>query len=115
MTGVNREVVNDRARLIMHRLIARWLVSNPELITKALRRLEDLFDDGRHLHCYYEWKDILTSQPIESVRRLIVQRDEKMYRLRISSPLPVVAPLKDEQLRRRIWRKAKLGLEKNVA
>jgi hypothetical protein len=32
---LNQEIINDTAKLIMHRLIARWLVRDPSLVHRA--------------------------------------------------------------------------------
>jgi len=95
----------------MHRLIARRLRNDPALIDDgrawiARQRAEGFVND------YLDaWEGIL-ALPVSEMGRLITQRTEKMERLRNSSPLVLAERLglRDVEFRRRIWRKAKLGL-----
>ena len=105
---MNAEEVNDRAKLIMHRLVARRLATDPGIIERA-RNVLDWKRQRLDLDCYAEWERLL-DLGAEEVRRRIVQRSEEMTRLRLSSPLGLVdGAFFDIDLRRRIWRKAKLG------
>ncbi|SOD93898.1 hypothetical protein [Caenispirillum bisanense] len=101
----NAEAVNDRAKLLMHRLVARRLRDEPGLAARALefvRATDGLAADA-------EWRALLSMDPA-TVRRKITERSADMTRLRISSPFGRVAGLGDPELRRRIWRKARRGL-----
>ena len=103
---VNRELINDRAKLIMHRLIARRIARRPQVISDIARSLPEPSDsEPTYLQ---EWRNILGRGP-EFVRCRIVERSEEMDRLRISSPLGGVVDFRDVSVRRRIQRKAKLG------
>lgn len=104
---MNAEAVNNRAKLLMHRIIARHLRKTPELIVKATAWL-DWLGSGPEYQCYEEWRDLL-QQDIETISRLIISRDERMTRLRLSSPLVNIVDLRDPNLRRRIWQLAKKG------
>lgn len=106
-SAVNKENVNDRAKLIMHRLVARRLVQDPMLIEHARDRVRQRLAEGAALECAAEWDRLLGRGPA-AVRRAIVSRGPEMERLRLSSPLLALVGFRDETLRRRIWRKAKL-------
>ncbi len=105
--AVNAETVNDRVKLLVHRLIARHLKSNPDMIVQARGRLTLEGDD---VPGYVgEWMSLLESH-VDTVRRKITERSPDMNRLRLSSPLADVLALHDSDLRRRIYRKARIGL-----
>ena len=112
---MNAETINDRAKLIMHRLIARRLATDTDLLAKAKADIADLLERARqgekiydHVH---EWAALL-DEPLGELRRRLTSRREAMYRLRLSSPFAVHAGLSDPDLRRRIWRKARSGAPK---
>ncbi|WP_431269216.1 hypothetical protein [Dankookia sp. P2] len=108
-SAVNKESVNDRAKLLMHRLIARRLAQDPALVEQARGLVRRRLAEGAALDCAAEWDRLLGRGPAD-VRRAIVSRNAKMTRFRLSSPLPSLVGFQDEALRRRIWRKAKLTL-----
>jgi hypothetical protein len=101
---VNQERVNDTAKLIMHRLIARDIARDPSLVEKARAALPR----GRGTYSFVDdWKAILALPPIE-IRRLLTRRDEKMTRLRLSSPFAFVGTdFTQPNLRYRIFRTAR--------
>ena len=103
---VNRESVNDRAKFILHRLVARRLRANPSLLDDARRRLRSL--EGPAPDYVTEWARVL-DRPSEDIAKLIGSRSEKMTQLRISSPFRLPQEFDDEAWRRRVWKKAKLG------
>lgn len=105
--SVNAERVNDRAKLIIHRLLARRIRSEPEIVDKARKAISTVVDGSPDY--LDEWRELLFGDENE-IRRIITERSSKMDRLRISSPLAMAAGLEDPELRRRIWRKARLGL-----
>lgn len=94
---------DDRAKLLMHRLIARHFTATA---VDAARAWNAEHDDGRN--CRQEWRDLM-DLPVDQLRRRLTERSEEMTRLRLSSPFPVVCDFTDETLRRRIWRLAKRG------
>ncbi|ACI99982.1 hypothetical protein [Rhodospirillum centenum] len=108
---MNQERVNDRAKLMMHRVFARRLRDDPRLVERARAVLDRLILDGRGMDCYREWQAVLGQAP-ERVAELLVRRSERMDRLRLSSPFPLVTEIAitDPDIRRRIWRLAKRGL-----
>ncbi len=107
----NPEIINDRAKLLSHRLIARQLSTDPDLIVRARRVITEWRSMGQQYDFLDEWDRLLRLDPAQ-LRRLITQRSESMTRLRISSPLGLASDLftDDEALRRRIRWKAKNGL-----
>jgi hypothetical protein len=109
---INAEVINDRAKLLSHRLVARRMASDPGIVDRARDILSGYRAQGYGGYdCIDEWDRLLDLGPTK-LRRLITERSETMTRLRISSPLGLASGLftHDEALRRRIRRKAKQGL-----
>ena len=104
---VNRESINDRAKLILHRLVARRLRANPALLDDARTRLQLL--EGPAPDYVAQWVNVL-ERPAEDVANLIGSRSEQMTHLRVSSPFRMPEGFDDETWRRRVWKKAKLGL-----
>ncbi len=106
----NAEDVNDRAKLIIHHFVARSIMRDPTLVTRA-RRVVDGWRGVLEYDHAAEWKKLL-SLPAHDLARVLVRRDEKMDRLRTSSPFRgMLDGFDDIDLRLRIWRKARLGLE----
>jgi len=109
----NAEAVNDRVKLLFHRLIARRLKEDPSLIDEArkdLDRQRARFGERTYIA---EWEELL-DRGVDAVRREIVRRDERMTRLRISSPLGVAIDVRDVDLRRRIWRSSRNALTRRM-
>jgi hypothetical protein len=103
---VNRESVNDRAKLILHRLVARSLRAKPALLEDARKRLQSL--EGPAPDYVTQWARVL-DRPAEDVADLIGSRSELMTHLRVSSPFRLPEGFDDATWRRRGWKKAKLG------
>lgn len=110
-TPPNAETVNDRAKLLYHRIVARQIATDPDLINRARQVISEWRSMGHQYNVFDEWDRLLNLDPAQ-LRRLITERSENMTRLRISSPLGIASGLfvNDEALRRRIRRKAKNGL-----
>jgi len=113
---IDKERVNDTAKLIMHRLIARRLGRDPSLVEKAkhsLGRSSDHFGNYTFIH---NWSEFL-SLPVSEIRHRLTRRDEQMTRLRLSSPFMLAkgVDFEDEALRRRIWRTAKRIVVRSTA
>ena len=105
---LNQEHVNDTAKLMIHRLIARAISRDPSLVEKAKVSLDR---SSQHFEGYSfvrEWSELLDHPPSE-LRRLLVSRSERMTRLRLSSPFVLAEGIDfgNTALRRRIWRAAK--------
>jgi hypothetical protein len=106
--SVNQETVNDTAKLIMHRLIARRLLRDPSLVEQARQSLAKIairFSDRPFVR---EWEIILRRSPRE-IATFLVDRGDEAKRLRLSSPFVIAegVDFTNEELRRRIWRAAK--------
>lgn len=114
---VNQEQVNDTAKLMIHRLIARAIGHDPSLIDRAKVSL-DRSASGRYEGYSFvgEWSDLLRLPP-SNVRRRLTSRDEEMTRLRLSSPFVIAdgIDVSDVALRRRIWQAAKRLAAKSSA
>src|SRR6266478_1311035 len=105
---LNQEIVNDTAKLIMHRLIARLLVRDPLLVDRAkvsLTKISIRFPDRSFV---VDWEKLLRL-PTSELRALLTSRNQDMKRLRLSSPFVTAegVDFKDQSLRRRIWQAAK--------
>lgn len=107
--SVNAERVNDRAKLMIHRLLARRIVLDPGIVDRARDMVYRARAAGKSYEYLDEWQNLLSRDPTE-LREIITERSDKMDRLRVSSPLALVAGVEDPDLRRRIWRKARQGL-----
>lgn len=107
--SVNAERVNDRAKRIIHRLVARRMAADDGIIDQARAALSRARSEGKIYGYLDEWEALLARDPTV-LRRLITENSKIMNRLRISSPFALLAGVEDPELRRRIWRMARLGL-----
>jgi hypothetical protein len=105
---LNQEHVNDTAKLMIHRLIARAISRDPSLVEKAKVSLDQSSRRFEGYSFVREWSELLDHPPSE-VRRLLASRSERMTRLRLSSPFVLAEGIDfgNTALRRRIWRAAK--------
>ena len=103
---VNRESVNDRAKLILYRLVARSFRTNPALLEDARARLQSL--EGPVPDYVIAWAQVLERRA-PGVAKLIGSRSDRMNHLRVSSPFRLPEGFDDETWRRRVWKKSKLG------
>jgi hypothetical protein len=112
---VNQEQVNDTAKLMIHRLIARAIGRDPSVIERAKVSLDRSSLQRGGYSFIREWSDLLDLPP-STVRRRLTGRDEEMTRLRLSSPFVVADGIdfSDVGLRRRIWRAARRLAVKSV-
>jgi len=107
---MNSEAINDRAKLILHRLLARRLKDHPELVEQAKAVLDRMARTSLHKTWVDEWREIL-ELPVEEIRRRITRRDEHGILLRVNSPFgDLEGGVTDVATRARLWRKAKAGL-----
>jgi hypothetical protein len=109
IVSINQETVNDTAKLIMHRLIARRLLRDPSLVVQVARqslaKMAVRFPDRPFVR---EWDVVLRRSPKE-IATFLTDRGDEARRLRLSSPFVVAEGIDftEEALRRRIWRAAK--------
>ncbi len=104
----NQEVVNDTAKLIMHRLIVRTLARNPSLLERAKAahaKASERFSDRSFVQ---GWHNLL-ERPLPELRARLISRSQEMYRMRLSSPFIVAdgVDFTDPAVRRRIWSAAR--------
>jgi len=103
----DQETINDTAKLIMHRLIARSLARDPSLVDRARDALDGMASRFPDRSFIDEWNRML-QLPVPILRSRLISRDREMARLRLSSPFMIARGIdfKDEALRRRIRRAA---------
>jgi hypothetical protein len=106
--GLNQEQVNDAAKLIMHRLVARSLARDPSLLDRAKVSLAAMARRFPNRTFVREWEELLR-RPAGEIRILLTKQDRNMTRLRGSSPFGTTEGLDftDPVLRQRIWCAAK--------
>jgi len=106
---INRETVNDLAKRLMGRMIARRLASDPGMVDRAKSRFGSLEAREDDLPPIREWKRVLGLGP-EEARRALTSRGEMADWMRLMSPFSLVhgiEAISDVPTRRRIWRAAK--------
>ena len=108
MPPINQEAINDNAKLIMHRLIARALSRDDFLVDRSkvsLARDAVHFPDRTFIA---DWEKLLCL-PTQELRARLTSRDQEMKRLRLSSPFVTSegVDFTDYALRRRIRQAAK--------
>jgi hypothetical protein len=115
-TKVNQESVNDAAKLMMHRIIARRLSHDPSLIEQARTSQSKIAERFAGRLFVREWDELLTL-PVAELRAKLVSRDSDMVRLRISSPFVLAegVDFTDYDLRLRIRRAARRVAERGLA
>jgi hypothetical protein len=108
MPSLNQEIVNDTAKLMMHRLIARLLVRDPLLADRARASLAEITEHFPSRSFVADWEELLRL-PTSELRALLTTRSQEMRRLRLSSPFVTAegVDFADQNLRRRIRRAAK--------
>lgn len=96
----NAEAINDRTKLLYHRLVARRLKREPELVAEALLALDRRAEQFGHGHDTVEWRALLQC-PINEIRAVISSRSRAAARFRISSPFYFVESLSISDLKAR--------------
>jgi hypothetical protein len=104
----NQEAINDIAKLIMHRLVARLLARDPLVIERAKISLAKISIRFPNRSFVADWEELLHLPP-SKLRALLTSRSQDMKRLRLSSPFVTAegVDFTDQTLRRRIRRTAK--------
>lgn len=107
-TNPNAEVINDLAKLVMHRIIARRLREDPNLMNDVQPAMDAMAERFYERTFVPEWRDLL-ALPTPHLARLLIERSDRMDRLRLSSPFMMVERLglHDVPFRRRVWRLAR--------
>lgn len=112
---INRERINDRGKLLYHRLVARKLAQNPDLIDRARSKVEEwIGTDACTAPVYAKRWQRLLAQDLSLVRRQLVSRSEEMVWLRSASPFGVLEDfmIADVERRRKLWRIASRGIRR---
>lgn len=103
------EIVNDVAKLIIGRLVSRALMHDPRILERAKERLDAKAARDGEADYIAMWRTILNGS-LDDVRRTLASRDEVSYWLRLTSPFSAADagfPIKEEELRRRLWKDAR--------
>jgi hypothetical protein len=101
-----RHAVSEEASLALHAAIADRIRSDPALIARAQRRVEDWLGSGAVAVVYARaWREIL-ARPPEEVARFLEDSGERARQLRQTSPF---AGALDPRTRWAIWRRARAG------
>ncbi len=108
------EMVNDRVKLIMDRLVAMRIRRDPELVRRAYDWLVDFRNQAEVKKWWMdEWLEIL-QRGDDEVCRFMTSRDQYARQMANCSPLhskPAIGDMfYDVQLRRRLLSKARMGL-----
>lgn len=105
--GINRETINDAAKLIMHRLIAWHLARNPAILERARIANASAAEKFKDYPFVGEWDEILNLPP-SVIRAKLASRSPAMTQLRSASPFVNAGiGLTDYNRRIRIGRAAK--------
>lgn len=96
--------MHDLRSLIAHRLVARKLLANPELMKKAWKNLEDS-KKVNDLDAFVEWETVLRA-PLGRICEFISKPSQVATRLRQSSPF---FGLITKEERDSIYEQVKLG------
>lgn len=103
------EDVNSEAKLIMARIIARRIATDPSVVDRAKAWYADWSEEQRATKPASYWIEVLEHGP-EAARRRLTARNERAAWMRNSTPLVLsegLDCLRDVEFRRRIWRDAK--------
>lgn len=92
----------------MHRLIARKISMQPMALEDVKKSLE--VTSERECGYVREWRSLL-SEDVGKICVRLGERSEEMYRLRLSSPLMSIVDFSDPSLRRRLYQKARQGVQ----
>ena len=113
--SINQESVNDAAKLIMHRLVARRIGRDPAAVDRARCAHARMAQRYAGHSFVSEWSGLLDLQPNE-LRARLVSRDSNMVRLRSSSPFLAGAGIDftDYSFRLRIGRAARRIVQRSL-
>jgi hypothetical protein len=101
------EALNDRAKLLYHRLVARRIRRDSDLLAKARAALDSPPFANSERESAVRWRQLLDG-PVDHIFDTLIGRSADARWLRADSPFPFVDVLKidDVQFRRRLWRVA---------
>lgn len=113
--AINQEMVNDAAKLMMHRLVSRNVGRDPSLVERAKAVHENTAKRYTGRPFVREWDELL-ELPNAELRARLISRDSEMVRLRLSSPFFLAAGVDftNYDFRRRINQAAKRVVERGI-
>lgn len=76
----------DLVSLLLHKLVAVRLRSNPGLIEKAKSNLRNWLRKTPNVAAWLEWEEILEAKSLNEVLAILVSESDEGQRLRSSSP-----------------------------
>jgi hypothetical protein len=83
---MNRQVRSDIRSLMMHKLIAEKLKTNPQLWLIPQKNIDKWLEAGVCEVTYREWKNIFFNSSQDEIIEIITSDTENSKRLRSSSP-----------------------------
>ena len=86
----------DARSLVMHRVIAKKLMQNPELLQKAKDNIKRWRMQGVEVSAFKEWENIIDSG-LNNVIRIITANTEESARLRQSTPFTGILTPKERK------------------
>ncbi|MCW5961950.1 MAG: hypothetical protein KIS76_17445 [Pyrinomonadaceae bacterium] len=89
----------DMLSLVVHRLAAERLRSDPQLLEIAKANLQRWLNQTPGVGAWLEWKEILENESLENILKIISAETDEGQRLRSSSPF---AGLISEDERRKV-------------
>lgn len=100
--AISRRAANfpDLLSLLVHRLAAGRLRANPELIEIAKTNLENWLNKTPAVGAWLEWKEILETESLENILKIITAETDEGQRLRSSSPFAGL--ISEEEWRRAV-------------
>jgi hypothetical protein len=106
--AINQEMVNDTAKLMIHRLISRQIRRDPSLIQRAKASNAQIAERYADSSFVREWDELL-NLPSSVLQAKLTSRTSDMVRLRSSSPFVLAegVDFTDYEFRLRIRRAAK--------
>jgi hypothetical protein len=76
----------DMLSLVVHRLAAERLRSDPRLLEVAKTNLKNWLRENPTVGAWLEWKEILETESLENILKIITAATDEGQRLRSSSP-----------------------------
>lgn len=77
---------SDLVSLALHQLAAIRLRSNPSLLEKAKLNLYNWLEKTPDVKAWLEWKEILETESLENILKILTAETDEAQRLRSSSP-----------------------------
>jgi hypothetical protein len=107
---IDSHAINERFRLLTHRIYAEALARDPSLLDRARMIVSERLGSDIVTFSDRMWATLLTLT-VEDVRQAIVQEGPEGSTLRSGSPLSVLLGISDPEQRTMLWRQAAMELE----